>query len=311
MAPPAAAGAGGSFGWARGSTASAAAPASSTPMMWIRMRLSHRVTRPACLDTRGVDLDGHARLQQVDREHEPPFGRLLPDKQAFDADERTLDDADAIAMVEVHVREDRHARADETLDGVDFVRGDRRQPRPAAVENPHDTARLQNLHVAGLVHGVSHEEVAGKDRHGRDARFTVASRPHRPLGQEWRERIGGELFHHQAFAVAARPDRVPLVVWQGFAPFGLRWLIRKRFDMTLNCPTTWPSRSPRAARPALWRSPHSRCRPGRRRSIAPSASWTPRCTTACGAPPYREARGRSSSPSGCLPSCRRTSRPAM
>ena len=118
------------FVWARASTASAAAPANSRAMIWIRMRLSHRVTRPACLDTRGVDLDGHARLQQVDREHEPPFGRLLPDEQAFDADERTLDDADAIAMVEVHVREDRHARAEETLDGVDFVRGDRRQPRP-------------------------------------------------------------------------------------------------------------------------------------------------------------------------------------
>src|SRR5215470_15753346 len=99
----------------------ARAPASNPPMIKIRsMRLSHGVTGSAGFDACGIDLDGHARLQQVDRENEPPLVRLLPDEHPFDANERPLDDAHAIALVEVRVREERHARSDKALDGLDF-----------------------------------------------------------------------------------------------------------------------------------------------------------------------------------------------
>src|SRR4029077_3585754 len=74
---------------------------------------------------------------------------------------------------------------------------------------------------------VTHEEIAGKDRRLDDARFAVTPRPHGHLREEGRERLGSELLHHETFAVAARPDRVPLVAWQGFAPFGLRRPIRR------------------------------------------------------------------------------------
>ena len=146
------------------------------------MRLSVRGTRPAGLDTGRIDLDGHARLQQVDRQHEAAFVRLLAYEHAFEADERTLDDADAVALLEVRMRGQRDTRGHETLDGIDFVGRNRRQPGPPAVENPHHATRFQNLHVAGLVHSVPHEEVAGKNRHLRDAGLALASRPYGHLG---------------------------------------------------------------------------------------------------------------------------------
>src|SRR5262249_19519333 len=72
----------------------ATSPASNPPMIQIRpMHHSHGVAGPAGLDTSGIDLDGHARLQQVDRENEPAFVLLLADEHPLDADERPLDDA--------------------------------------------------------------------------------------------------------------------------------------------------------------------------------------------------------------------------
>src|SRR5262245_50883203 len=77
----------------------AASSAPTTGMTEIRIRLSHRETRPARLDAGGVDFDRHARPQQVDRENEPALVRLFPHEHALEADERAGHDADAVALV--------------------------------------------------------------------------------------------------------------------------------------------------------------------------------------------------------------------
>src|SRR5438128_9278150 len=69
----------------------------------IRIVISHRMASLAGFDKRTVDLDCDARLEQIDRDDEASFARLVPDEHPFESGERALDDANAVALLEVRV----------------------------------------------------------------------------------------------------------------------------------------------------------------------------------------------------------------
>jgi hypothetical protein len=95
------------------------------------------------------------------------------------------------------------------LDRVDFLVGDGRQLRPAALEDAHDAARFEDFDVALLLHRVTQEQVAGKHRNRNDVALAVPARARAHFRQEGREAFRGKLLRDEPLAVAARPDRVP------------------------------------------------------------------------------------------------------
>jgi hypothetical protein len=130
------------------------------------------------------------------------------------------------------VREDGDFRLDDPLNRIDLVVGDRREAGPAVFENAHDPARLENLDVTFLVHPVADEEVAGEHRDADEPLLASALRPDAHRRQKRVESLRGELIGDQLLAVAVGPDRVPGFVCccrsgncQGFAPFGLRFVV--------------------------------------------------------------------------------------
>src|SRR5687768_6075558 len=102
-------------------------------------------------DGGAVDLDGDASSKKSDGEHEPSFVGLVLKEDAFDADERTGDDGDAIAATEVRVRHRRHPGINHPLDCFNLDGRDRRQTIPPVSEQANEAARLEHLDVALLV----------------------------------------------------------------------------------------------------------------------------------------------------------------
>src|SRR5207249_2760149 len=70
----------------------------------IRTVISHRpVMTGDDLDQCPIELDGDARLDEIDGHDEASLGRFFPDEEAFESGERTLDHANAIALTNVRV----------------------------------------------------------------------------------------------------------------------------------------------------------------------------------------------------------------
>src|SRR6266566_2141037 len=111
--------------------------AKTSAMIGILTGISDRMAGSTGLDPLTVDVDTDAGLQQVDGDDEASLVRLLANEEAFESGQWSLDHAHAVALTEVRVRKERDAGVDETLDRVDLRIRNRRQPCPAAVEDPH------------------------------------------------------------------------------------------------------------------------------------------------------------------------------
>ena len=132
---------------------------------------------------------------------------------------------------------------------------------PALPENRDESVRLADLDVARLVHGVAHEEVAGKQRRLRQLSARAAARPDIDRWKKDLQALAGHLITHMLLAIAPSPEDVPLWagsrvrcgnrlgLWQGFAPFGSARLAAKpirtapRVSQPSRASTRWWMRS--------------------------------------------------------------------
>src|SRR6266850_377865 len=137
-----------------------------------------------------VDFGRHASSEQIDRQHETSFAQLVVHENAFEAGQRAVHDADAIAVTKVRVREHRNVRVDETLNRVNLGVGNRRQTRPSVLEDADDASHLEHLDVAVLVNRRANEQVTGKHRNANDARLAGARGPHAHFGEERGKALG-------------------------------------------------------------------------------------------------------------------------
>src|SRR3989454_5436811 len=104
----------------------------------------------------------------------------------------------------------RELGAHHSLDRVDLNVRDRCQPIPSVSQDADNATSLTDFDVTCMVHLVMHKEVAGKHGHADAVPNPAAPRPGLDLRKKEGESLGGQLIMHQLFAVALRPERVPV-----------------------------------------------------------------------------------------------------
>src|SRR2546427_6682720 len=97
-----------------------------------------------------------------------------------------------------------------SLDRVDLNVRDRCQPIPSVSQDADNATSLTDFDVTCMVHLVVRKEVAGKHGHADVVSNPVAPRPGLDFWKKEVESLGGQLIMHQLFAVALRPQRIPL-----------------------------------------------------------------------------------------------------
>src|SRR5919106_1045656 len=125
-----------------------------------------------------------------------------------------------LTFAHVGMRQHDLIRGDDPLKRFDFCIRDRCQAIPPPAEDSRDPSRFQDLDVAGLVHHVMDEQIAGKHRACNQTPDSRAPRPDLHHRQKGVKVLSLELVVHELLTVTVRPDCEPSCVQQGFAPFG-------------------------------------------------------------------------------------------
>src|SRR5205814_1510846 len=123
--------------------------------------------------------------------------------------ERSPCDADAPPLAQERIRQHRHPRPKQAVDGVDVALGHHIELVPLLPEDTDEPSGLDDLDVADLVHRVAKEQVAREHRGGDAAAPGGAAGPRLDLGKEHLKALRRELIVHESLAMAAGPESVP------------------------------------------------------------------------------------------------------
>src|SRR5262245_35630666 len=148
-------------------------------------------------------VDGHrdTSLEQRDRQDQQPLVRIALHENAFEVGQWAACDAHALALLQKRMRHERHTRGLDTLERPDLSVGHRVEVVPLLTEHLDESARLDQLEIAGLVHLVVDEQVAREHRSRDEPSRPGATRPDVDFGKEQLEALRRELIVDDLLAV--------------------------------------------------------------------------------------------------------------